>query len=197
MFKCGTSGPGISNFRSQKFRPKIFSVLAEMNPIRSLEFDKAQQSPPGISSRQCMFLFVFFLKAHLLPLSTTSRRALNTRTRAKTSNIPLVVYGTALVTKSIARWVLSVCRHILLLAPDLHTINVPWRWMNNSSHNDSLKYIEGDGDGVAIWCGKWEYVIVIAPLVHLIYSNPPVEESVYHGYEEMSVTDFSLAQTHL
>ena len=99
MFKCGTSGPGISNFRSQKFRPKIFSVLAEMNPIRSLEFDKAQQSPPGISSRQCMFLFVFFLKAHLLPLSTTSRRALNTRTRAKTSNIPLVVYGTALVTK--------------------------------------------------------------------------------------------------
>ena len=152
MFKCGTSGPGISDFRSQKFRPKIFSLLAEVNPIRNLEFDQAQQSP-HIKQKIYVSIFVFFLKAHLLPLSTTSKRALNTRTRAKTSNIPLVVYGTALVTKSIARWVLSVCRHILLLAPDLHTINVPWRWMNNSSHNDSLKYIEGDGDGVAIWCG--------------------------------------------
>ena len=76
--------------------------------------------------------------------------------------------ATALVTKSIARWVLSVCRHILLLAPDLHTINVPWWWMNNSSLNDSLEYLEGNGG--AIWCGKWEYVI--APLIHGIYSNP-------------------------
>ena len=27
--------------------------------------------------------------------------------------------------------------------------------------------------------------------------TPSVEENVYHGYEEMSVTDFSLAQTNL
>ena len=125
-------------------------------------------SPTGISSRKCMFLFLSFSWKHTYSHYKPPPDIHWTPKLVHWPRTFLWWHVIALVTKSIARWVLSVCRHILLLAPDLHTINVPWWWMNNSSLNDSLEYLEGNGG--AIWCGKWEYVI--APLIHGIYSNP-------------------------